>query len=160
MYLTKPQRVRVKDPVLIFLTFCSLTPRKKQQNMVKFHFFNLSTRELMYDVIFQKWRQVFHWGMVRATPWSPWKALEFNIWFQGCLKSPWKEEFYVKVLENNGNSLNFFGRGNNKGYIKNWAHILNLQNDFAKNFCSTCTFVCWVKSDSRTLYSVISFSMW
>ena len=98
--------------------------------------------------------------MVRTTPWSPWKALEFNIWFQGRLKSPWKEEIYVKVLENNGNSLNFLGVGNNKGYIKNWAHILNLQNDFAKNFCSTCTFACRAKSDLRTLYSGISFSMW
>ena len=82
--------------------------------------------------------------MVRATPWSPWKALEFNIWFQGRLKSPWKEEFFVKVLENKGNSLNFFGMGNSKGYIKNWAHISDLQNNFAKNFCSTCTFACWL----------------
>ena len=98
--------------------------------------------------------------MVRATPWSPWKALEFNIWFQGRLKSPWKEEFFVKVLENDGNSLNFSGMGNSKGYIKNWAHISNLQNDFAKNFCSTCTFACSVKSDLRTLYSGISFSIW
>ena len=55
--------------------------------------------------------------MIRATPWSPWKALEFNIWFQGRLKSPWKEEFFVKVLENNGDSLTFFGMGNSKGYI-------------------------------------------
>ena len=39
-------------------------------------------------------------------------------------------------------------------------HISNLRNDFAKNFCSTCTFACWVKSDLRTLYSGISFSMW
>ena len=41
--------------------------------------------------------------------------------------------------------------------FKNWAHI---SNDFAKNFCSTSTFACWVKSDLRTLYSGISFSMW
>ena len=98
--------------------------------------------------------------MAHATPWSPWKALEFNIWFQGRLKSPWKEEVLVKVLENNGNSLNFFGMGNSKGYIKNWAHMIsNLQNDFSKNFCSTCTFACWVKSDLRTLCSGINFSM-
>ena len=44
---------------------------------------------------------------VRATPWSPWKALGFNFRFQGRLKSPWKEEFLLKVLENNEKSLNF-----------------------------------------------------
>ena len=38
--------------------------------------------------------------------------------------------------------------------------ISNLQNDFSKHFCSTGTFACWVKSDLRTLYSGISFSMW
>ena len=121
----------------------------------------------VFDNTFQYARRVLStvvsgvgWFMVRGTPWSPWKTLEFNIWFQGRLKSPWKEEFFVKVLENNGNSLNFFGMGNSKGYIKNWAHISNLQHDFAKNFCSTCTFACWVKSDFRTLHSGISFFMW
>ena len=46
---------------------------------------------------------------VRATSWSPWKALEFNFRFQGRLKSP--EEFLLKVLENNENSLNFCSDG-------------------------------------------------
>ena len=63
---------------------------------------------------------------VRATPWSPWKALEFNFGLQGHLKSPWKKGFYGKLLEN---SLNFILGENcrdcimlsEKRHFKNWA---------------------------------------
>ena len=40
---------------------------------------------------------------VRATPWSPWKALEFKFRLQGRLKSPWKKWFCGKQLENSLN---------------------------------------------------------
>lgn len=41
---------------------------------------------------------------VRATPWSLWKALEFNFGLQGRLKSPWQKGSCWKLLED---SLNF-----------------------------------------------------
>ena len=72
-----------------------------------------------------------------VTRWSPWKPLEFNFRFQGCLKSPWKEEFLLKVLEN---SLNVCSDGKKywiiskqfKDKLKHWAQILKSGTEFSK----------------------------
>ena len=71
---------------------------------------------------------------ILATPWCPWKALEFNSRFQGPLKSPWKEELCWKCLKIMKTPWIFIRMGNNVGLyqsnlgiehrFQNWGQIL------------------------------------
>ena len=88
-----------------FKTFLAQHLERNNKTWLNFIFFNLSTCQLMYDVIFQKWRQVFHWGfptlenrwnhkvegrvlLLFSSVWKPWECVQ-RLWCSPWAKS-WK----------------------------------------------------------------------